>query len=89
IEIAKERSLSVIPFFHVYGMNISMNLSILMANEMIILPRFDIMEVLTTIKNEQPTLFPGVPTMYVAIINHPEAEKYGIDCIKVCNSGSA
>lgn len=89
IEIAKERSLSIIPFFHVYGMNISMNLSILMANEMIILPRFDIMEVLTTIKNEQPTLFPGVPTMYVAIINHPDAEKYGIDCIKVCNSGSA
>lgn len=89
IEIANERSLSVIPFFHVYGMNISMNLSIFMANEMIILPRFEIMEVLTTIKNEQPTLFPGVPTMYVAIINHPEAEKYGINCIKVCNSGSA
>jgi len=89
IEVGKERSLSVIPFFHVYGMNISMNFCIYMANELIILPRFEIMEVLTTIKNEKPTLFPGVPTMYVAIINHPEAEKYGIDSIKICNSGSA
>lgn len=89
IEVGIERSLSVIPFFHVYGMNISMNLCILMANEMIILPRFDILEVLTTIKNGKPTLFPGVPTMYVSIINHPDVEKYGINSIKVCNSGSA
>lgn len=89
ILVAKERSLSVIPFFHVYGMNISINLCIYMANEMIILPRFDIVEVLNTIKNEQPTLFPGVPTMYVAIINYPNAEDFGIDSIKICNSGSA
>ncbi len=89
IETGKERSLSVIPFFHVFGMNSCMNFSIYSANEMILLPRFELTEVLTTIKNEKPTLFPGVPTMYVAITNHPEAEEYGIDCIKICNSGSA
>lgn len=85
----RERVLSIIPFFHVYGMTVCINLSVFMANEMIILPRFEIEEVLNTIKNEQPTLFPGVPTMYVALINHPESEKYGIDAIKLCNSGSA
>ncbi|MEE6449395.1 long-chain fatty acid--CoA ligase [Gottfriedia acidiceleris] len=84
-----ERVLSIIPFFHVYGMTVCINLSVFMANEMIILPRFDIEEVLTTIKNEQPTLFPGVPTMYIALINHPDSKKYGIDAIKLCNSGSA
>ncbi len=84
-----ERVLSIIPFFHVYGMTVCINLSVFMANEMIILPRFEIEEVLNTIKNEQPTLFPGVPTMYIALINHPESEKYGIDAIKLCNSGSA
>ncbi|WP_088072268.1 long-chain-fatty-acid--CoA ligase [Gottfriedia luciferensis] len=84
-----ERVLSIIPFFHVYGMTVCINLSVFMANEIIMLPRFEIQEVLNTIKNEQPTLFPGVPTMYVALINHPESEKYGIDTIKLCNSGSA
>ncbi|PGS53476.1 long-chain fatty acid--CoA ligase [Bacillus sp. AFS041924] len=85
----RERVLSIIPFFHVYGMNVCINLSVFMANEIIMLPRFEIQEVLNTIKNEQPTLFPGVPTMYVALINHPESEKYDIDAIKLCNSGSA
>lgn len=89
IETGKERSLSVIPFFHVFGMNSCMNFAVYSANEMILLPRFKLSEVLTTIKNEQPTLFPGVPTMFVAITNHPQAEEYGIDSIKICNSGSA
>ena len=89
IQTGKERSLSVIPFFHVFGMNSCMNLSIYSANEMILLPRFELSEVLSTIKREKPTLFPGVPTMYVAITNHPSAEEYGIHSIKLCNSGSA
>ncbi|PEJ57257.1 long-chain fatty acid--CoA ligase [Bacillus sp. AFS002410] len=85
----RERVLSIIPFFHVYGMTVCINLSVFMGNEMIILPRFEVQEVLNTIKSEQPTLFPGVPTMYVALINHPDSEKYGIDTMKICNSGSA
>ncbi|MFI8687240.1 long-chain fatty acid--CoA ligase [Rossellomorea sp. NPDC077527] len=89
IKTGEERSLSVIPFFHVFGMNSCMNFSIYSANEMILLPRFELSEVLETIKKEKPTLFPGVPTMYVAITNHPYAEEYGIDSIKLCNSGSA
>ncbi|MGZ4160931.1 MAG: long-chain-fatty-acid--CoA ligase, partial [Neobacillus sp.] len=88
-EIGKEKVLTVIPLFHVFGMTSCMNLSIYTAAESIMLPRFDLEEVLNTIKNEQPTTFPGVPTMYVAITNHPQAEEYGINCIQTCNSGSA
>lgn len=88
-EIGKEKVLTVIPLFHVFGMTSCMNLSIYTAAESILLPRFDLEEVLNTIKNEQPTTFPGVPTMYVAITNHPRAEEYGINCIQTCNSGSA
>ncbi|MDP4171506.1 MAG: AMP-binding protein, partial [Bacillota bacterium] len=66
-----------------------MNLSIFTGSESIMLPRFDLEEVMNTIKTEQPTVFPGVPTMYVALTNHPNAEDYGIDSIEVCNSGSA
>lgn len=89
INIGKDKYLTVIPLFHVFGMTACMNLSILTASEMIMLPRFDLEEVLNTIKNEQPTSFPGVPTMYVAITNHPKAEEYGINSIELCNSGSA
>jgi long-chain acyl-CoA synthetase len=88
-EFGKERCLTVIPLFHVFGMTACMNLSIFTGAESILLPRFDLEEVLNTIKNEQPTTFPGVPTMYVAITNHPRAEEYGINCIRTCNSGSA
>ncbi|MGD6994994.1 AMP-binding protein, partial [Sutcliffiella horikoshii] len=89
IDIGEERYLTVIPLFHVFGMTSCMNLSIYTASESIMLPRFELEEVLETIKNEQPTVFPGVPTMYGAITNHPRAEEYGIDSIEVCNSGSA
>ncbi|MBT2656146.1 long-chain fatty acid--CoA ligase [Bacillus sp. ISL-18] len=89
IEIGKEKCLTVIPLFHVFGMSSCMNLSIYTAAESIMLPRFELEEVLNTIKNEQPTMFPGVPTMYVAITNHPRAEEYNIQSIRTCNSGSA
>jgi long-chain acyl-CoA synthetase len=89
LKFGKERVLTVIPLFHVFGMTSCMNLSIYIAAESIMLPRFDLEEVLNTIKHEQPTTFPGVPTMYVAITNHPSAEEYGISSIETCNSGSA
>ncbi|SES94110.1 long-chain acyl-CoA synthetase [Salinibacillus kushneri] len=89
IEIGNERSLTVIPLFHVFGMTSGMNLSVYTAAMNIILPKFEIEEVLQTIKNLKPTSFPGVPTMYVALNSHPKAEEYGLDSIKICNSGSA
>ncbi|MGM0873380.1 MAG: long-chain-fatty-acid--CoA ligase [Bacillota bacterium] len=89
IELGQEKCLTVIPLFHVFGMSSCMNLTILCGNSMIMLPRFDLEEVLQTIKREQPSIFPGVPTMYVAITNHPKGEEYGIDSIRICNSGSA
>ncbi|WP_226666077.1 long-chain-fatty-acid--CoA ligase [Metabacillus litoralis] len=89
IQLGKEKCLTVIPLFHVFGMSSCMNLTILCGNSMIMLPRFDLEEVLQTIKREQPSIFPGVPTMYVAITNHPNAEAYNINSIRICNSGSA
>ncbi|MCK1984146.1 long-chain fatty acid--CoA ligase [Peribacillus simplex] len=89
LKMGSERTLSVIPLFHVFGMTSAMNLSVYIAGDSIMLPRFEIEEVLETIKREQPTTFPGVPTMYVALTNHPKAEEYGMGSIQVCNSGSA
>jgi len=85
----QDRVLTVIPLFHVYAMTVCMNLGILGGSQLVLLPRFDLQEVLQTIKTVKPTLFPGVPTMYVAINSHPQAEDYGISSIRLCVSGSA
>ncbi|MGM9986292.1 MAG: long-chain fatty acid--CoA ligase [Bacillaceae bacterium] len=89
MQYGKEKIFSIIPLFHVMGMTTCMNWAIYGGQEMVILPRFDLEEALQTIKKEKPTIFPGVPTIYVALTNHPKAQEYGIDSIRFCFSGSA
>lgn len=89
IEIGKERLLAVLPFFHSFGMTVSMNFPIYVAATMILVPRFDTKEILSLIQKYKPTMFPGVPTMYVAINNHPEVSKYDLSSVKFCISGAA
>jgi long-chain acyl-CoA synthetase len=84
-----ERILTVLPLFHVYGMCICLNMGILLGGTLILLPRFHLEEALQTIRDTGPTIFPGVPTMYVAINSHPKAEEYGISSIRTCVVGSA
>lgn len=86
---AGEVMLGVIPFFHVYGMTVAMNMAIKAAASIILLPRFQIKDVLEAIYKHKVTFFPGVPTMYVAINNHPELKKYDLSSIKICLSGAA
>jgi long-chain acyl-CoA synthetase len=81
--------LSVLPFFHVFGMTVALNLGIYMTCEQILIPRFEINQVLKTIHKKRPTAFPGAPTMYIAIINHPEIMKYDLSSISICISGAA
>ncbi|SEA51070.1 long-chain acyl-CoA synthetase [Thalassobacillus cyri] len=85
----EEIVLGVLPFFHVYGMTAVMNLSIMMGSKMILLPKFDAGEVLKTIDKQRPTLFPGAPTIYIALLNHPSLKKYDLSSIEACISGSA
>ncbi|WP_085523184.1 AMP-binding protein [Tuberibacillus sp. Marseille-P3662] len=86
---SEESILGILPFFHVYGMTIVMNLSIMHVSRMIILPNFDAKEVLKTIQKQKPTLFPGAPTMYVGLIHHPDIQQYDLSSIETCISGSA
>lgn len=85
----EETVLGVLPFFHVYGMTTVMNLSIMFGAKMILLPKFNPEDILKVIEKERPTLFPGAPTIYVGILNHPNLEKYDLSSIKACISGSA
>ncbi|MGI8316851.1 long-chain-fatty-acid--CoA ligase [Halobacillus mangrovi] len=81
--------LGVLPFFHVYGMTSVMNLSVMMGSKMILMPKFDAEDVLKVIDKQKPTLFPGAPTIYIALLNHPNLNKYDLSSIEACLSGSA
>ena len=84
----KEVLISVLPFFHVYGMAVAMNVPIYLAATMIIMPRFEVMGTLQAIKRYRPTFFPGVPTMFVALSQEKNAEKYNLSSLRVCYSGA-
>ncbi len=88
-EEGKERFLGVLPFFHVFGMTAVMNFSIYIAATMILVPRFNTEELLETIEKNKPTFFPGAPTMYIALLNHPRITEYDLSSIQACISGSA
>src|SRR5690625_826910 len=81
--------LGVLPFFHVYGMTTVMNMSIMNRSKMALVPKFDATEVLKTIQKQKPTMYPGAPTIYIGILNHPDVEKYDLSSIRACISGSA
>jgi long-chain acyl-CoA synthetase len=79
-----------IPFFHVYGMTVGMNLSVAMAAEMIIVPNpRPIENVLNVIHKQRATLFPGVPAMYIGTIEHPNVGRYDLTSVRACISGAA
>lgn len=85
----EETVLGVLPFFHVYGMTTVMNLSVMFGSKMVLLPKFDAEEVLKTIHKQRPTLFPGAPTIYIGLLNHPNLKKYDLSSVEACISGSA
>lgn len=85
----EERILAALPFFHVYGMTVVMNLSIMYYSKMIILPKFDPLDVLKTIEKQKITIFPGAPTMYIALLNHPKLKEFDLSSVGACLSGSA
>jgi len=89
IQDGKEMILSVLPFFHSYGMTACLHLAVLSRSTQILLPRFDTKQVLKAIHRYRVTIFPGVPTMYVAINNYPEVRKYDLSSIRACVSGGA
>jgi len=88
----EEVTLMAIPLFHVYGLIVGMSLAVQVGSSMVMIPNpRDLKDVLTSIDKYRPTMYPGVPTMYNAINNHPDvlAGKYDLSSIKGCISGSA
>jgi long-chain acyl-CoA synthetase len=85
----RERALSVLPFSHIYGLTTALNVPIAFGAMLVLKPQFQVLDILKTIKRYHPTIFPGVPNMYVAINTFRGVRRYGVGSIKACISGSA
>ena len=84
-----ERFISILPFFHVFGMTVGMNFPLYTGCTAILVPKFELEDFLKTLQKTRPTLFPGVPTIFVAIVNHPNIRSFDLSSIRFCITGSA
>ena len=82
-------ALGVLPYFHIYGMTAAMNAPLLVGSSIVLLPRFEVESVMETIQKEKVTSFCGVPTMYIAVIHHPDVKKFSLRTVRGCISGGA
>jgi long-chain acyl-CoA synthetase len=88
LQYGGEKVLGAIPFFHVYGMSVAMLFSIYTGAELIVTPdprQTDL--VLEILQREKVTMYPGIPTMYTALINHPKVDDADLSSIRACLSG--
>ncbi len=85
----QERALVLLPLFHVFGMTTCMNFCISLGAELVLLPSFDLAQVLEFIIKKKPTLFPGVPSLFATVSHKAEHEKFDLSSIRYCISGGA
>ncbi|MEX2253218.1 MAG: long-chain fatty acid--CoA ligase [Thermoleophilaceae bacterium] len=81
--------LGALPLFHSFGQTCGLNSSVFQGACLSMLPRFDPAKALEIIERDRVTVFQGVPTMYVAMLNHPDREKYDVSCLRLCMSGGS
>jgi long-chain acyl-CoA synthetase len=86
----KEVILGALPYFHVFGLVVGVLLNVRLGGRLVITPNpRDTEQNLKMMDKEKPTIFPGVPAMYNAIVNHEDVEKYDVQSIRYCISGGA
>ncbi len=80
---------ATLPLFHVFGMNSVMNVSVRCRGLLTLIPRFDPGKALEVIARDKATTFAGVPTMYTAMLNHPDRERHDVSSLDLCVSGGS
>ncbi|MFD1334662.1 long-chain fatty acid--CoA ligase [Oceanobacillus iheyensis] len=90
INTGEEKVLTISPLFHVYGMTSCMNFTFYIGGNLILVPRFEVEQTVNIIEKMKPSLFMGVPTMFIALLNYYHEEKqFDLSCLRTCSSGSA
>jgi long-chain acyl-CoA synthetase len=80
---------AALPFFHVFANTVVLNATAIMGGLIAMLPKFELRQALKLIDRCKPTIVPGVPTMYTAILDFPKLRKFDLSSIRVCISGGA
>ena len=80
--------LGVLPLFHAYGLTTCLTSTVLLAGTLVLLPRFDLDEVFAALDTWRPTRFPGVPPIYKALSDSPQARRHDLSSLRVCVSGA-
>jgi len=89
LKSGEERTLAALPFFHVFAMTAVMNFALQEGAEIVIMPRFILNDAMKLIDKARPTVMPGVPTMFNAMLNHPKLASFDLSSLKYCVSGGA
>ncbi len=90
-EIAKDKHsfVSLLPFFHVYGLSVGLIIPTALRACVLPMPRYVPQDVLKLIKKHRPSIFPGAPSVYASLMQQKNLSSFDLSCIKLCISGSA
>ncbi len=83
------RYLLVIPYFHIYAFTVGMMKGVWVGALQILIPKYDVEQVLHALRDFRPTYFPAVPTVFVSLLNHPKVLEHRLDEVRTFNSGGA
>jgi len=86
---SRDIMLTILPIFHGFGMSVGMNAPLLAGSTIVLMPRFSVEEFFKGVAKHRPTLFAGVPTMFVAMLNHKDLTKYDLSSFRGCFVGAA
>jgi long-chain acyl-CoA synthetase len=78
-----------LPLFHVFGLTCALNASVLAGSCLTLLPRFEGGTALEIIQRDRVTVFEGVPTMYAAMLYHPDRESFDVSTLRACCTGGS
>jgi long-chain acyl-CoA synthetase len=82
-------TLGALPFFHAFGQTCALNATVSVGGLLTLIPRFDGGKALEILERDRVTVFEGVPTMFAAMLHHPEADRADTSALRVCVSGGA
>ena len=79
----------MLPFFHIYGMQVLMNMLLAFGVRVVTMPRFDMVRALELVQSERITRFFAVPPMVLGLAKHPVVDQYDLSSLKQIFSGAA
>jgi long-chain acyl-CoA synthetase len=88
-EPGKDRILGILPLFHVFAMTAVMNLGIAIGAMMILMPKFDLPSAAKILRRKKPTILPGVPTLFTALLQSSRLRRSDLESLSFCISGGA